>query len=136
MKKTAQRFALGGVGAFLIVASLFAPALEGCPSAHVPTTGQAEAGAQGVGNFCTMLEGITSSGTVASICADAEEVAWIAVQFVKLFGEITVPEAGASISCKPIPTTPYCATPQQMGRIIEALVTHRRARFLLDAGLQ
>lgn len=94
----------------------------GCKHPAVPSGATLEAGVVGVDGICTLLEGITENQTVISICATVEEVAWIVATFAPLLDPTK--DAG------PIATH----TPQEMGKIIQATVVHRRARLLLDAG--
>lgn len=103
-----------------------------------PSTAElVEAGITVVNSTCALLEGVTQSLTVVSICATLEEVATIAT-FVSQFLKRELPYADAApLPCTPLPGTEVCATREELGRGIVFVLAKRRARFLMpDAGVR
>ena len=115
---------------------LVPPAVESCKPGDTPTV-VLEAGVTPVvDQTCAWLEGVTDNTTVLSICATAEEVLVLVGIIAPLLSKSTATsstptDAGA---CKMIPSTTLCATREQLGVGILALIERRRARLLLDAG--
>ncbi len=93
---------------------------------------------------CTILEGLTPNRTVIQACATAEEVAAIADFVAKFLRHGDAPARTATLSdartaaegvCTPLPGTVVCATREELGAGIQALLVRRRAPFT-DAGGQ
>ncbi len=83
--------------------------------------------------ICQLLEGLTENRTVINVCATVEEVADIANTIIRLFPSRKLgasPDGGAA--CTPLPKTSVCATREELGPAIQALVAKRRAALLRD----
>lgn len=112
-----------------------------CKDANAPTGAQVAAGAEAGGpaaeGVCQLVENFTGSTVVESICASLPEIATILEVVAPLIALAEKGDAGhARETCKVIPTTTVCATPSQLHQGIVAVVNQRRARLLVDAGLQ
>lgn len=83
--------------------------------------------------LCTLLTGITNSGTVETICATVDEV----VQIVALILTLRGVDAGVPprATCTTLPGSGLCATPREIGMGVEFLVRKRTNVFMLDGGL-
>ncbi len=86
-----------------------------------------EAGAPIVTGACSLLEGVDSSGTVASICATVEEVAQVVAFILTLRSANVTPPA-----CMTLPGSTMCASKAEIAKGIHYLVIKRRAAFILQ----
>lgn len=90
-----------------------------------------EAGVGTVNDICSLIEGITQSGAVYSICATVEEIANIVAFILTLrSGDAGVPSA----ACLNLPGTTFCATSAERAQGILFTVRARQVRATLDAG--
>lgn len=107
----------------------FAPlVMSGCKDPK--TVADVEAGITVANDTCKFLEGVTDNQTLINVCATVEEIAWM----VGIFAPLLKPAEQADAStCKPVPSTKFCATPRDTGRMIQGLVSLRHARLMLDA---
>lgn len=110
-----------------------------CKGASAPTATEVaagvEAGAPVAEGVCQQIENWTGSTTLETICASLPEIATIVATVVPLIALAEKEDAGhAREDCKVIPTTTVCATPSQLHAGIQAVLSQRKARFLLDAG--
>lgn len=85
---------------------------------------------------CTLLDGIDSSGTLRTICADIIEVG-IAVAFISTLRS-TMTDAGNNprIAAPCIQMQSICATSQERAAAIVFLSATRDAKLKLDAGMR
>jgi hypothetical protein len=94
--------------------------------------GAVEAGGAITGGLCYLLEGVDSSGAVASVCAVIEEIlAGVAYIAMLRKSPTDVPDAG---TCQNIPQTSYCATAQERYKAVRYITTLRASRLLVDGG--
>jgi hypothetical protein len=82
-----------------------------------------------VDSACSFLQGVTTNQTIIAVCATVEEIAFIATILAPLLAKDTLD--GGPV-CDPVPNTDLCATPEQMGKAIQALIMRRRRLLLLD----
>lgn len=104
-----------------------------CKGSETPA-GVVEAGAPIAEGVCQLIENSTGSTVLETICATLPEVAVIVATILALRVDSGAPLA--SEVCKPLPGSTLCATPREIHAGIQAVVAQRRARFLVDAGLQ
>lgn len=108
--------------------------LTDCKDASAPQVNAAvEAGAPVAEGACQQIENITGSQGLEVLCASLPEIAIIASIVTPLIFARAATDAG---TCKVIPTTNLCATPSELHQGIDAVLTHRRALLLRDAGLE
>lgn len=111
-------------------------ALAACKPASGPIvdaeagTAILEAGAPIVSGVCSLIEGVDTSGVVATICATVEEVI-SAVAFVLTLR--TTPDAGV-VKCETLPGTTFCATSSERAKAVGFIVRVRYARLMVDGG--
>jgi hypothetical protein len=114
--------------------------LVACKGAEAPSPAVLEAGVAEAPGVCTLIENITGTQAnpiVESLCANAGEIATIVATVIPLIALADRTDAGKSrAACRLIPTTTVCATPEQLHAGIQAVVSQRRTRFLVDAGMQ
>lgn len=95
-----------------------------------------EAGAPAVLGDCSWIEGITDNATVVAICASLPELALVAEIAASLIPLASAGrQASASSACAVVPGLKVCATREQMGRGIVAVLARRGVRLGPDAGL-
>lgn len=120
--------------AALVTGTAACPHGGSSPTIDAPT---AEAGQAAVTNVCDLIQGISDSGAVRSVCATVEEVISVLVPFI-LDLRATAPDAGAGTAsakaCEVLPHTTLCATSDERARAIHFLTRVRQARYQLDAG--
>lgn len=108
--------------------------LTDCKDASAPQVNSiVEAGAPAVENDCQLIENLTGSQALETVCASLPEVALLVSVVAPLILARSSTDAG---TCKLIPTTNLCATPTELHQGISAILKQRRARFLVDAGLE
>lgn len=115
-------------------------ALTACPPSTSPREVVAVA-VQAADAACTLLEGITPNRTVVQVCATAEEVGAVA-EFISGFLRHGTPrtatlggaQAAAEGRCTPLPGTPVCATREELGAGVQALLVRRRTVYLAGDG--
>lgn len=105
-----------------------------CKGAETPSPTLIEAAAPVAQDVCTLIENQTGSTILETVCASLPEIALIVETILALRVDSGAPTA--SEVCKPIPKTTVCATPREIHAGIGAVLAQRRARFLVDAGLQ
>jgi hypothetical protein len=120
-----------GIGGGVLCACLLSTTVLDCRPGTTPQ-GVVEAGAPVATGVCSFLEGVLPDGTIATICATVEEILLIVSVVAPLIAADGVPEAG---TCTILPGTTVCATRAQVGRGIAAVLQQRRARLMIDAGL-
>lgn len=106
----------------------------GCKAPLTPVdaeAGLADAVATTVSGVCSLIEGVDSNGTVATICAYVTEVVDILVPFILT---LRGGDAGAPQGCTMLPGTSFCATPAERAKAINFLIHVRQSRLMLDAG--
>ena len=101
-----------------------------CKGANAPSSGDVEAGLVVVDAACTALEAITDDGAIKTVCATVDEIAAIAKLILGARGDAGRASIGP---CKQL-TADVCATPPEISRGIDHVVTQRRSRLLRDAG--
>lgn len=114
----------------LLGAILFVEGAADCRKPVDPT--DLEAGIVVVDSACSFLQGVTTNQTIIAVCATVEEIAFIATVLAPLLAKDTLD--GKAPTCDPVPNTDLCATPEQMGTAIQALIMKRRALLLTDGG--
>ena len=95
--------------------------------------GLVEASAVVASDVCTLLEGVTSSSTLESVCATVEELGQI-VAFVLTLRGLARADAGSTIPCQVLPGSSVCATKREIGQGVEFVFHARAARLARDGG--
>lgn len=112
-------------------------ACQGCKTSPPADAGitEVEAGQAVVTDACTLLTGVTQNQTVIAVCATIEEIA----QVVALIATLRTADGGhpplsaESLTCFPVPNNKlFCATPQEIGIGVTALLDARKARLTRD----
>ncbi len=110
---------------------LFACKPVGGPIADADSGPIVEAGVQVVTGVCSLLEGVDSTGTVASICATVEEIA-AAVAFILTLRSDR--DAGVPAACQYLPGTTLCATATERVKAVRFIAAKRAAILTIDGG--
>lgn len=123
---------LSSAGFVMCIVLLF----SSCKGASAPTGADVEAGAPIAEDICQLIENKTGSTVLETICASLPEIALIAETILAMRVDSGAPTS--SEACTQVPKTnpPLCATPRELHGAIHAVMMQRRARLLVDAGLQ